>query len=70
MLHHTGTLLSKQKKQDFRPKDDDVSLTTLQTPVSIETSLLAWSTIGLLAIGLFISLRMAAEGFGYLKRIP
>ena len=28
-------LLSKQKKQDFRPKDDDVSLTTLQTPVCI-----------------------------------
>jgi len=28
-------LLAKQKKQDFRPKDDDVSLTTLQTPTCL-----------------------------------
>lgn len=25
-------LLNKQKKSDFKPKDDEVSLTTLQTP--------------------------------------
>jgi len=35
VLAYLAILLAKQKKQDFRPKDDDVSLTTLQTPVSI-----------------------------------
>lgn len=33
VLAYISTLLSRQKKQDFRPKDDDVSLTTLRTPV-------------------------------------
>ena len=31
VIVYTGSLLAKQKKQDFRPKDDEVSLTTLQT---------------------------------------
>lgn len=32
MINHVTTLLNKQKKSDFKPKDDEVSLTTLQTP--------------------------------------
>lgn len=35
-------LLSKQKKQDYRPKDDDVSLTTLQSPTC--TSIITFLT--------------------------
>lgn len=35
MVTYLGTLLSKQKKQDFRPKDDEVSLTTLNTPTCL-----------------------------------
>ena len=32
---YIGTLLSKQKRQDYRPKDDEVRLTTLQTPTCL-----------------------------------
>ncbi|KAI5809625.1 exocyst complex component Sec10-like protein [Peziza echinospora] len=32
VLNWVTQLLGKQKKMDFKPKDDDVSLTTLQTP--------------------------------------
>ncbi|PWW74402.1 exocyst complex component Sec10 [Tuber magnatum] len=35
VLAYIAVLLAKQKKQDFRPKDDDVSLTTLQTPTCL-----------------------------------
>ncbi|KAG0125318.1 exocyst complex component Sec10-like protein [Tuber indicum] len=35
VLAYISVLLAKQKKQDFRPKDDDVSLTTLQTPACL-----------------------------------
>ncbi|KAL7269154.1 Exocyst complex component 5 [Rhizina undulata] len=35
VLQYITTLLSKQKKQDYKPKDDDVSLTTLQTPTAL-----------------------------------
>jgi len=32
IIAHVNSLLTKQKKQDYKPKDDEVSLTTLQTP--------------------------------------
>ncbi|KAF8475948.1 exocyst complex component Sec10-like protein [Kalaharituber pfeilii] len=35
VLTWIAQLLNKQKKQDYRPKDDDVSLTTLQTPTCL-----------------------------------
>ena len=35
VIAYIGTLLSKQKKQDYRPKDDEVRLTTLQTPTCL-----------------------------------
>lgn len=35
VLAWVSNLLNKQKKQDYRPKDDDVSLTTLQTPTCL-----------------------------------
>jgi hypothetical protein len=31
VITYIGTLLAKQKKQDYKPRDDEVHLTTLQT---------------------------------------
>jgi hypothetical protein len=35
VILHIISLLGKQKKQDYRPKDTEVSLTTLQTPTCL-----------------------------------
>jgi hypothetical protein len=35
VINYLGILLSKQKKQDYKPKDDEVILTTLQTPTCL-----------------------------------
>ncbi|KAA8894126.1 exocyst complex component Sec10-like protein [Sphaerosporella brunnea] len=35
VVAYIASLLAKQKKQDYRPKDDEVSLTTLQTPTCL-----------------------------------
>lgn len=37
VLAHITLLLSRQRKADFKPRDDEVRLTTLQTPVSISS---------------------------------
>lgn len=34
IVTYISSLLSRQKKQDYRPKDEEVSLTTLSTQVS------------------------------------
>ncbi|RPA93611.1 exocyst complex component Sec10 [Choiromyces venosus 120613-1] len=38
VLAHLTLLLSKQRKNDFKPRDDEVRLTTLQTPTCISTT--------------------------------
>ncbi|CAZ81646.1 unnamed protein product [Tuber melanosporum] len=38
VLAHITLLLSKQRKADFKPRDDEVRLTTLQTPTCILTT--------------------------------
>ncbi|CCX34869.1 exocyst complex component Sec10-like protein [Pyronema domesticum] len=35
VINYLGILLSKQKKQDYKPKDDEVILTILQTPTCV-----------------------------------
>jgi len=35
IINYIASLLSKQRKQDYKPRDDEVSLTTLQTPTCL-----------------------------------